>query len=284
MKKVFYCLTFVSAFAFTFINSSYAQIQTPAPSPAAKVKQTVGLTDVTVEYSRPSMRERTIFADNGLVPFGEVWRTGANAATKITFGDDVTVGDKELKKGSYAILTKPTASSWDIHFYAYDGGNWGSYREKTPDAVVTSTPQTTPNSIETFLIVFGATTSNSTEMIFLWENTRVGLTIETEVHEKVMAQIDKVLAGPTNGEYYAAGVYMANNDEDLEKALMYVQKATHAENPRFWQLRQESLILAKLGKKAEAIAVAKKSLELATEAGNKDYIKMNNDSIKEWSM
>jgi len=284
MKKVIYFLSFVALTAFSFMNSTHAQIQTPSASPKATLTQAFGLSEITVEYSRPSAKGRAIFADNGLVPFGQLWRTGANQATKITFGDDVTVEGKELKKGSYAVVTKPMATSWDINFYTYEGSSWSSYKEKTPVTVITTKPVALPMHIETFMIAFGAQTANSIDLEILWENTNIVLGIKTSVKEKVMAQIDKVLAGPSNGDYYTAGVYMANNGGDMAKALMYVQKATHADNPRFWQLRQESLILGKMGKKAEAIAVAKKSLELATKAGNNDYIKMNNDSIKEWSM
>ena len=284
MKKVFYFLSFVALTAFSFMNSAHAQIKTPAPSPKASITQAFGLSDISLEYSRPSAKGRTIFADDGLVPFGQVWRTGANQVTKITFGDDVSVAGKELKKGAYAILTKPGAASWDVHFYTYEGSGWNSYVEKTPVAIAQAKVSAFPNHVETFMILVGAMSSNTATLNFVWEKTNAVLEVTTNVKEKVMAQIDKVMAGPTNGDYYAAGVYMANNGGDMDKALMYVQKATHAEGAKFWQLRQESLILGKMGKKAEAIAVAKKSLALATEAGNADYVKMNNDSIKEWSM
>jgi len=284
MKKVFYFLSFVALTAFSFMNSTYAQIQTPSASPKATITQAFGLSEISLEYSRPSAKGRAIFAADGLVPYDKVWRTGANSATKITFGDDVTVEGKEIKKGSYAILTKPGATSWDVHFYAYDKGSWSSYKEKTPDAVVTVKPVMLPMHIETYMMAFGAQTANSVDLEILWEKTNVVLKIETAVHDKVMAQIDRVLAGPSKGDYYNAGVYMANNGGDMDKALMYVQKATSGADAKFWQLRQESLILAKMGKKAEAIAAAKKSLAKATEAGNADYVNMNNDSIKEWSM
>lgn len=284
MKKVFYLLSFTALTAFTFLNTVAAQINTPAPSPLQSITQAFGLSEITLEYSRPSAKGRTIFADNGLVPFGKVWRTGANGATNVTFGDDVKVGGKALKAGKYAILTKPSATTWDVHFYTYEGRSWGSYVEKEPAAVVTVQPNTIPMHIETFMMGFGTQTAESIDIEILWENTNVVLNVTTEVKSKVMAQIDQVMAGPSVGEYYAAGVYMAENGGDLNKALQYVQKATHTDNPRFWQLRQESLILAKMGKKADAIAVAKKSLELATKAGNDDYVKLNNDSIKEWSM
>lgn len=284
MKKVIYFLSFVALTAFGFMNSAYAQLNTPAPSPKSTLTQQFGLSEISVEYSRPSAKGRTIFAADGLVPHGKIWRTGANSATKITFGDDVTVGGKALSAGSYAILTTPGATSWDVHFFNYDKSSWSSYTEATPAATVTAKAMPFAGQVETFLILIADVTAETAKLEFVWDKTIVAVDIATEVKSKVMAQIDQMLAGPSAGEYYSAGVYMANNGGDLEKALMFVQKATHTENPRFWQLRQESLILAKMGKKMDAIAVAKKSLAAATEAGNADYVKMNNDSIKEWSM
>ncbi len=260
------------------------QISTPQPSPAATVTQTIGLTEVSVEYSRPGVKGRTIFGD--LVPHDKVWRTGANAVTKITFSDDVTVEGKDLSAGSYAILTKPGASTWDVHFYAYDTGSWGRYVEKTPVAVVTVQSASLPGGLkmENFAILFDQLTNNGGTLEMVWDGTIVPVSIGVKTHASVMADIDKTLAGPTANDYYTAGSYLLDADQDLDKALMYVQKATHGDNPRFWQVRREALILGKLGRKAEAVAAAKKSLELAKEAGNEDYVRLNEKSIKEWSM
>lgn len=276
---------FTIAFLFFLGASTIAlgQIRTPAASPSAKFEQAVGLTNITVEYSRPGVKGRTIFGD--LVPFDKVWRTGANQATKITFSDDVTVEGKALSAGSYAILTKPGKMSWDVHFYKHESGNWSSYVEKTPDAVVTVKPIEVPAiTVENFFITFANLKSDGALLELIWNHTIVPINIGVETHSKVMAAIDKTLAGPTVGDYYNAGAYLHDSGQDLEKALMYVQKATSGDSPRFWQVRKESLILADLGRKAEAIAAAKKSLKLATAAGNDDYVKMNTDSIKKWSM
>ncbi len=283
MKKTL-TIVFVAVLGF-FFTEAQAQIKTPAASPAAKVMQTVGLTDVTVEYSRPSMKGRTIFGANALVPYGKEWRLGANAATKISFSDDVTVNDVAIKKGDYAVIAIPNATSWAVEFHPHDGGSWSPYREKTPAATVTAAVETLPFSVETFLIMTDNVTSNSADLEFIWGKTVATLKLSTKVDETVMAAIDKVLAGPTAGDYYTAGSYYFDSGKtgaDLEKALTWVQKATSGDSPRFWQVRKESQILAKLGKYKEAIATAKKSLALATEAGNADYIKMNNDSISKW--
>lgn len=261
-----------------------AQIRTPAPSPSAKVEQMVGLTNVTVEYSRPGVKGRTIFAENGLVPFGKVWRTGANSATKITFGDDVTIEGKDLAKGSYAILTKPGASSWDVHFYTYESGNFGTYLEKEPNLVVTVKPETFPVAVENFLVTIGNLKEDGADIWFLWDKTSVPIKLGVHTDKMVMASIDKVMNGPSDGDYYAAGLYYYNSGRDKTKALEYVQKATHVDEPRFWQLRWEAEILHALGKTKEAIAVAKKSMELAETAGNNDYVKINKDNIAKWGM
>jgi len=260
-----------------------AQINTPSASPSAKIEQMIGLTEVHVEYSRPSMKGRTIFSADGLVPYGKLWRTGANQATKITFTDDVMVEGASLPAGSYAVLTIPTASQWIVNFYKHDSGSWSSYVEKTPDAAVKVKPNMLPMDIETFHIGIGDLTADTGILEFLWERTMVGVKIKVAVDERVMADIDKVLAGPTANDYYAAGNYYHTAGKDLNKALEYVQKATKVDKPKFWQVRRESLILADLGRVDEAVKAAKKSLDLAKIAGNDDYIKMNTNSINQWT-
>ncbi len=282
MKKLFLSICTVATLFF-FIAESQAQIRTPAPSPSAKFTQTVGLTDVTIEYSRPGVKDRTIFAADGLVPFGKVWRTGANAATKITFGDDVKVGGKELKKGAYAILTIPKATEWTVQFHTYESGNWSSYTEKEPAASVSATLDDLPFSVHNFVIAIGNLSNDGGDLQFIWDKTVATVPLKFEVDSKVVAAIEKTLSGPTSGDYYAAANYYHSTGKDLNKALMWVQKATKVENPRFWQVRREALILADLGRKEEAIATAKKSMELAKAAGNEDYVRMNEKSIAEWS-
>lgn len=271
-------LLFVAGLA----TMAMGQLRTPAPSPAAKYTQTVGLIDVTVEYSRPGVKGRTIFGD--LVPYDKIWRTGANAATKITFSDDVTIEGQELEGGSYAILTKPSASSWAVHFYPYESGNFGTYVEKEPAVAVTVTPETLPLSVEDFTIGIGNLHNEGGDIQFIWANTYVPVKLGVNSDEKVMAQIDRMMAGPSTNDYYAMGQYMHDAGKDLNKALKFVQKATKGDSPRFWQVRREALILADLGRKAEALEAAKLSMQLAKEAGNDDYVRMNEKSIKEWSM
>lgn len=260
-----------------------AQISTPAPSPASKLMQTVGLTDITVEYSRPGVKGRTIFAAEGLVPFGEVWRAGANAATKISFSDDVKVGDQELKGGDYAILTKPNANAWEVMFYPYESGNWTAYVEKEPALSVEAKTMKTGHKIENFTIMIDGITTDEAQLIFAWDNTAASLPLKVNVDQRVLSNIERVLAGPTPNDYFAAASYYHQTGKDLTKALEWVKKANDTDQPRFWQVRLEALILADLNRKKEAVEAAKKSMKLAEEAGNKDYVRMNQKSIEEWN-
>ncbi|MEW7289320.1 DUF2911 domain-containing protein [Aquimarina sp. 2304DJ70-9] len=263
--------------------TSFSQLKTPAASTSAKIIQTVGLTNIEIHYSRPSAKGRKIFGTDGVVLFDKLWRTGANAATKITFDDNVTVAGKELKAGAYAILTKPGASAWNIYFYPYNSGNWTSYVEKEPIATVTGNSKKVSDLVETFTISINNITMETADLIFAWENTKVTLPIKVEVHKKTMASIEKTLAGPTTFDYFRAALYLHESGKDLDTALEYIQKATKGNNPRFFQVHREALILADLGRKTEAITVAKRSLALAKKAGNDDFVRLNEESIKEWS-
>ncbi|HMQ46389.1 MAG TPA: DUF2911 domain-containing protein [Saprospiraceae bacterium] len=279
MKKLlFFCSVLFSVALFS--TSAQAQIKTPAPSPTCKMTQTVGLTDVTLNYSRPGVKERSVFAADGLVPYGKVWRAGANSATKISFSDDVKVGGKALKAGDYAILVTPSEKEWTVNFYTYEGGNWSSYVEKEAAASVMAKVQAC-NFTENFTIDINAIGMTSANINFLWEKTMVSVPMEVAVDEKVEADIKKTLAGPSANDYYAAATYYHESGKDLNKALEWINKATETD-PKFWMVRRKALILADLKMTDKAIAAAQQSYDLAKEAGNDDYMRMNEKSIKEW--
>ncbi|WP_081211549.1 DUF2911 domain-containing protein [Salegentibacter sediminis] len=264
------------------MSATQAQVQAPQPSPFTKIEQKVGLTDVTLEYSRPGMRDRDIFGD--LVPFGEVWRTGANENTKITFSDDVTIQGKELKAGTYAIYTVPQEEQWQVMFYS-DASNWGNPAEWDEEKVAlkaTAEVMELPFEMETFTILIDDLQYNSASLNFLWDTTLASLTFNVPTQDKAMASIEKVLNGPGAGDYFAAASYYHEINKDLEQAYEWINKSVEMGNDAYWVLRRKSLIEADLGKKEEAIATAKKSLEAAEKAGNQDYVKMNKDSLKEW--
>lgn len=269
-------------FALTLCLSAEAQLQTPQPSPFSKMTQTVGLTEVTVEYSRPSMRGRTVF-DN-LVPYDKLWRTGANKNTMVSFSDDVTVDGQTLKAGDYAIYTKPGKASWEVIFYS-DTNNWGTPREWDDSKVAAKTtaevfPIEFP--IETFTITIDDLHNNGATLGLMWEKAYVGVKFEVPTAKKADESITRVMAGPSASELYAAASYYYEEGKDLNKAKEWIDKAVSMNDKAYWVMRRQSLIYAKLGDKKGAIDAAKKSLAAAETAGNQDYVKLNKDSLKEW--
>ncbi|MDB9960615.1 DUF2911 domain-containing protein [Oceanihabitans sp.] len=280
MKKIL-----LLALAFTFSLQINAQLETPQPSPFSKLEQKVGLTDVTIEYSRPGVKGRIVFGD--LVPYGKIWRTGANARTKITFNNDVVVGGKELKAGTYAILTIPEADAWEIIFYTdYNaGGAPAELDDEKVAARVKAQVNPIPFSVESFSIDINNLSNNGATLEFIWEKTHIALPFTVPTDAAVVESIEKIMAGPGAGDYYSSAVYYLQEGKDIQKSKMWIDKAIEMtkDKPRFWYLRQQSLIYAKAGDSKGAIAAAKASLALAEEAGNSDYVKMNKASIAEWT-
>ncbi len=262
--------------------SAHSQLQVPQPSPASQLNQTVGLTEVTVKYSRPSMRGRTIMGN--LVPYDKIWRTGANARTAISFSDDIVFGGTEVKAGTYAIFTKPGASSWEIYLHDIENG-FGTPQEMEESKVVakaTSEAYMMPEDVQTFTITLDNLHNNGATLGLMWEKTYVGVPFEVPTKAKANSSIETVFAGPTGNDYFAAANYYYSEKMDLQKAKEWIDKAVASNDKAFWMSRQQSLIYAALGDKQGAIKAAKKSLEVAEAAGNADYVKMNKDSLKEW--
>ena len=269
------------------VNLSFSQINTPRVSPASEVEQMVGLTEIEIEYSRPSMRGREVFGN--LVPFGKVWRTGADNSTKISFDTDVIISGKTIQSGTYSIFSIPNKESWEIIFYS-DVELWGVPRDWSENKIVFSSmfdvkKLKKSNTVETFTISFNDLTNNDVNMSISWENTSVDIKIEVPTRSMVESDINKVLSdNPKSSDYYAAAVFYRQENINLDKALEWMNKAIEMnESPRFWQYRQQSLIMAANDKFADAVDAAKKSLNLAIEADNQDYIKMNRESIAKWS-
>lgn len=263
-----------------------AQVQTPAPSPLSKLEQKVGLTDVVVEYSRPSMRGRKVFEN--LVPYDAIWRTGANQNTMITFSDDVVVQDKELKAGTYAIYTRPGEAVWEVIFYT-DTNNWGVPQEWDASKVAATVKvEVYPmeETIETFTITFDDLHNNGATLGMLWENVYVGVKFVVPTVAKATKSIEETMSKPdlTANDYFAAGSYYFSEGMNLQQAKEWVDKAVSmGDGKAYWMTRTQSLIYAKLGDKEGAIEAAKRSLAAAQAAGNQDYVKMNKDSLKEWA-
>lgn len=283
MKKIAIAVAFVLALS---INAS-AQIQTPQASPKATIEQMVGLTNVKIEYSRPSARGRAVYGE--LVPFGRMWRTGANNNTIISFGDDVVIGGKTVKAGHYALYSQPKADSWDVILYD-DTSSWGlpeKYDEKKEVVRTTVKPEFLSRPVETLTIGINALESDYGYLEIAWEKTMVAVKIEVPTKATALKSIEEAMSGPTAGSYFAAAQYFYQSNADLGKALGWIntaiEKTPKGEEVPFYLLRQKSLIQAKMGDKSGAVETAKLSLAGAEKANNADYIKMNKDSIQEWS-
>lgn len=279
MKHLF-ITTILALSLSTLANAQLA----PQSSPMSKLEQTVGLTDLSIHYSRPSKKGRVIFGD--VVPFGEVWRTGANENTKFTNSDALIFGKDTLKPGTYALYTKPTKESWDLIFYT-DVTNWGTpevWDEKKVALKVNAKSTSLKDAVETFTIsVDGLESTNGATLTLKWDQTAVAFPFAVPTDSKVMANINKVMAGPSANDYAGAASYYLETKKDLKKALEWATKATEMQPEAFWIFRTKSLIQAELGDKKGAIESAKKGLALAEKASYAPYVKMFNESLKEWS-
>ena len=276
------------AFIFTillFVGClGFSQINTPRFSPASEIEQMVGLTEIEIEYSRPSMRGREVFGN--LVPFGKVWRTGADNSTKISFDTDVIISGKTVQSGTYSIFSIPNKESWEIIFYS-DVELWGVPRDWSDDKIVFSSTYKVNkiNTVETFTISFNDLTNNDVNMNISWENTSVDIKIDVPTRSMVEKDISNVLNdNPKASDYYAAAVFYRQENVNLSQALLWMNKAIEMfDNPRFYHYRQQSLLMAANNKFSDAIDAANKSLDDAIKADNQSYVKMNRKSIAEWS-
>lgn len=266
-----------------FIGMAEAQIKTPAASPSVKIEQTVGLTTIHLDYSRPSVKGRTIFGD--LVPYNKLWRTGANQSTDITFSDDVEFGGVSVPAGKYAIYTYPGKESWKVLLYS-DTDIWGSpgddFDASKVVAEVEAPVEALTNQVESFNIYFDRLRNNSADIIFAWDNTLVSVPIQVDTKSVVEASIEKTFSGPTANEYHAAANYYLEEGMDLEQAHQWSSKAVELNPEAFWMLKVKSEIEAKMGKYDQAIATAKLSKEVAEKAGSDQYVEYNEANIAKW--
>ncbi len=275
-------LLFLTALIFLGFNGM-AQIEMPAPSPTFTVSGKIGFSEVSVTYSRPSAKGRTVFGE--LVPYDQIWRTGANASTKISFSEDVMLEGKLLQAGEYALYTIPGKEEWTI-ILSNNLELWGSMGYNNDDDALRFTvpAQSVSSHYETFTISFSDFTSNSAYLNFKWEKSKAKFKIENEVDAKVMSQIkDQVIDNTPSdaGVYFQAATYYFNTDRDMNDALQFVNASIEGGNERYWVVHLKAKILAKLGKKMEAKQAAEASMALAEEAGNPDYVRLNEKLIAE---
>jgi len=265
---------------------TFSQVKTPQASPKSKLTQNVGLTEITIEYSRPSIKGRKIMGD--LVSYGEIWRTGANNISTISFNDEVSINNKLILKGKYSILAKPNKKSWDIYFLKYNKDqsvlniikNWD-------DQIIISELNipliSTDNKIETFTIDINDISNNGANINLAWENTLIKIPIDVLSKQKVLESIrETLIKNPSAYDLYNSASYYLQEGEDLNWARKWINRAVEIDSTKYWMFRLKAVIYNKLNLNKEAIIAAKKGLELAKKAGNNDHIRMNLKSIKDW--
>jgi len=264
--------------------------QAPAPklafpdaSPAATIKQRVGLTDIEINFNRPGMKGRTVFG--GLVPFGEVWRTGANTATKVTFSTDVKLNGTAVPAGTYEVFTIPGEAEWTVIIHK-NMSQWGSYAYdmKNDVARISAKPAAgLMNPVETFSIGFSDLHSNSALLNLTWEKTRVPVKVEVDVVGQLVPQIEAVMASAEPKKpYFSAAMFYYDNDLDLKKAAAWMDAAIAERPNQMWMIYRQGLILAKMGDQAGARAAAQRSLDLVKSDDKspaslkEEYTRLNN--------
>jgi hypothetical protein len=258
----------VSGAAFCFASVLYAQeakkIDFPQASSLASVKERVGVTDVSIEYSRPNVRERKIFG--GLVPYGTVWRTGANAATRITFSTDVKLAGAAVPAGSYALFTIPGEAEWTVILSKVVDDQWGSYayNQKDDQARIKVKSAATSEPLETMTIGVQDVRAGKANLVIAWERTKVPVEIDTDVVAKIKPQIEAAMAGSGEKPYFAAAMFYYENDLDMKLAKEWIEAAVKKQPDAVWMVYRKGLILKKAGDKEGAMAAAKQARELAS--------------------
>ena len=274
MKKLFYAIL-----ALVFVNAGVSAqgVKTPAPSPTQIIKQDFALSSIEIAYSRPNMKGRVVFGD--LAPYGKLWRTGANSATKITFGEDVNVGGVAVKAGSYALYTIPNKDEWEV-ILNKGINNWGTdgYQATDDVAKFKVKPMTLPMNIETFTISMANVMPASADIQIMWEKTAVSIPITADIDSKISKSIDNAM-NVDNRPYFQAASYYFESGKDLAKASVWADKAIEMNPKAFWIMHLKAKIQEKMGDKTGAMATAMKSIEAAKEAKNNDYVALNEKLI-----
>ncbi|HVD97330.1 MAG TPA: DUF2911 domain-containing protein [Cytophagaceae bacterium] len=279
MKNLF----LASAIAVGSILNVQAQspaLKTPAPSPTQTLKQDFALSSISIEYSRPSVKGRTIFGD--VVPYGKTWRTGANASTKITFGEDVKVEGKAVPAGTYALYTIPNKDSWEIMLYKdlSIAGRVAEYKTENELTRFTVKPTSLSQKVETLTLNVADVTSSTAVIEITWDKVRVAFTVVADIDSKIMKNIETALATDSR-PYFQAANYYYETDKDPKQALDWVNKAIDANPKAFWMIMLKAKIQLKLKDNAGAIASAEQVNTLAKEAQNDDYQAMAQKLIVE---
>ncbi len=275
--------TFVFGFIFLLnirtIRAQESIVKVPERSPRCHLVQEVGLSKVTIDYSRPSMRNRLIFGD--LVPFDRMWRTGENEATTIEFSDDVLIEGEYLPKGKYALYSIPGEDKWNIIFYK-DWDQFGlpkRYLDSEEALSVEVEADELVTTFETLLINIDKIRDSTATLQIIWEDVIVEVNMQFDTRAKVMENIEKALAGPSRADYYLAAKYYYDNHLDMEKALNWV-KIANEKGERYWQYLLKGLILKEMGEEEDALFAAQKAKKMANTAGNSKYTRLAQQLIE----
>jgi len=260
------------------------KIDFPAPSPAASLKQRVGLTDIEISYFRPGVKGRKIFG--GLEPFGAVWRTGANNPTKITFSTAVKFGGTSVPAGSYGLFSIPGEKEWTVILNKIAEKDWGAYNYKAENDVARATvkPVALPQTVETFTLDFADVRTESALLTLAWEKTRVAVKLEVDVVAQMKPQIEAVMAGNAEKKpYFQAAMFTFETGGDLKQALAWMDAGLKEQPAAYYMVYRKGLILAKMGDKAGALAAAQASREAAVKdtrpALRDEYVRLNDALI-----
>ncbi len=255
MRSVF-ILVLLSTFVLVVSDNAFAQLTLPRISPKASVSQTIGITDVTIDYCRPGVKGRVIWGE--LVPYNEPWRTGANEATTISFSSDVTIAGNKLAKGKYALLTIPTAEEWTVIF-SKQIDMWGAMGYKPEEDVLRIKVKPLPAEFtERMMFYFNNITDNSADAVLQWEKIKIPFTIQVDVHGMVMEQAQKSISWRTP---YQAANYAFENNLDLTKAQKWLEVSKAVEK-NYWNTNLEARLLEKQGKKKEAIKLMEEAITM----------------------
>ncbi|MBM3165071.1 MAG: DUF2911 domain-containing protein [Bacteroidetes bacterium] len=259
-----------------------SQVTAPKASPPCRLEQRIGLTDIVVSYSRPSVNGRVIFGD--LVPYNEYWRFGANESTKLTCSDALIFGSDTLKAGTYALYVKPSPTDWQLVFYT-EYGSWGvpAKWDETKVALNLTRPvMNRQESVENLTIDINNMRNNAGDLIITWDKVKIQVPFSVMVKDKVLASIKKVMAGPTANDYHTAAKFYFDEKIDDKQALEWVEKAIILRPEAYWMLRTKSLIQASLGFYTEAIKTAEQCQKLAEADGDTAYVSQCKNSIAQW--
>lgn len=259
-------------------NLNAQSLKVPAPSPTQTLKQAFALSDITIEYSRPSAKGRVIFGD--LVPYDKIWRTGANSSTKITFGEEVKINNQTVAAGTYALYTKPGKTSWTIMLYKdlKLGGDVSNYKQENELMSFSVPSKQIGDTIETFTINIDEMSASKAHIVLSWASTKVAFEVTANIDESIMKNIDNVM-NKDNRPYYQAASYYYENNKDMKLALTWVNKAVEQNPKAYWVMLLKARIENKLNDTAAAVASATKVVAMAKEGGNSDYVKMGEELI-----